>query len=96
MGNELISVIIPVYNAERYLASCLDSILSQSYRNLEVIIINDGSSDYSLRVAEGYAEKDDRVRVYSFENEGPSEARNRGLSVATGDYLTFVDSDDLL
>ena len=96
MGNELISVIIPVYNAERYLASCLDSVLSQSYRNLEVIIINDGSSDYSLKVAEGYAEKDDRIRVYSFENEGLSEARNRGLSVATGDFITFVDSDDML
>ena len=96
MESELISVIIPVYNTERYLAACLDSVLSQSYRTIEVILIDDGSTDYSLRIAEGYAEKDDRVRVYSFENEGLAETRNRGLSVATGEFVTFVDSDDML
>lgn len=96
MHNPLISVIIPVYNVERYLAICLDSVLTQSYRNLEIIVINDGSTDYSLKIAQQYAQVEDRITVYSFENGGLSEARNRGLEVATGDYVTFVDSDDLL
>ncbi|MCH5234643.1 MAG: glycosyltransferase family 2 protein [Muribaculaceae bacterium] len=96
MQEEIISVIVPVYNVEMYLSACLDSILTQSYRNLEVIIINDGSTDFSLKIAEKYSESDDRVIVYSYENAGLSEARNRGLSVATGKYVTFVDSDDLL
>lgn len=96
MEGLLISVIVPVYNVERYLAACLDSVLSQSYRNLEIIVINDGSTDFSREIAEKYSENDDRVRVYNFENEGLSEARNRGLRVATGEYITFVDSDDVL
>ena len=96
MDEELISVIVPVFNGEMYLSSCLDSILSQSYNNLEVIVINDGSTDLSLKIAETYSEKDDRVKVYTFLNEGLSEARNRGLSVATGEFITFVDSDDML
>ena len=96
MSQGLISVIVPVYNVERYLAACLDSILSQSYRNLEVIVINDGSTDFSLQIAETYAEKDDRVKIYSHNNEGLSQARNRGLEVATGEFLTFVDSDEML
>lgn len=96
MEDSLISVIIPVYNTETYLASCLDSVLTQSYRNLEVIVIDDGSSDFSLKVAEKYAEQDDRVTVYPQENAGLSVSRNRGLSVATGDLICFVDSDDLL
>lgn len=96
MENPLISIIIPVYNAERYLASCLDSILEQSYRNLEVIIINDGSLDFSLNIAEKYAEQDDRLKVYSQDNSGPSEARNYGLSVSTGNYISFVDADDMV
>lgn len=96
MEKDLISIIIPVYNTERYLAACLDSVISQSYHNLEIIVVNDGSSDYSLQIAESYAAKDDRIRLYSSDNEGPSEARNRGLNVATGDYIAFVDSDDIL
>ena len=96
MQEVLISVIVPLYNVEMYFSTCIDSILDQSYRNLEVIIINDGSTDFSLKIAQTYAEKDDRVKVYSFENEGLSEARNRGLSVATGEYITFVDADDML
>lgn len=92
----LISVIIPVFNMERYLSACLDSILSQSYKNLEIIIINDGSTDFSLKIAETYAEKEDRIKVYSYPNEGLSEARNRGLKLATGDYVAFVDADDIL
>lgn len=96
MENTLISVIVPVYNCEQYLAACLDSILTQSHHNIEVIVVNDGSTDYSLKIAETYAEKDDRITVYSFENAGLAEARNRGLNVATGEYIVFVDSDDLL
>lgn len=96
MEPDLISIIIPVFNTERYLAACLDSVLSQSYKNIEVIVINDGSTDYSLKIAEGYAEKDDRLIVYSYENEGQAAARNHGLDVATGNYICFVDSDDLL
>lgn len=96
MGNSLISVIIPVYNVESYLASCLDSVLSQSYRNLEVIVVNDGSTDFSLKIAEKYSEADDRVKVYTQENQGLSAARNKALEMSTGEYITFVDSDDLL
>ena len=96
MENDLISVIVPVFNTEIYLAPCLDSILNQSYRNLEVIVIDDGSGDYSLQIAQSYSQKDDRVHVYPYSNEGLSVARNRGLEVATGDYIIFVDSDDLL
>lgn len=96
MNNELISVIVPVFNTERYLAACLDSILAQSYQNLEIIVVNDGSTDLSLNVAESYAEKDDRIRLYNHDNEGLSEARNRGLNVSTGERVTFVDSDDIL
>lgn len=96
MNESLISVIVPVYNSEMYLAACLDSIISQTYRNLEIIVINDGSTDFSLEIAQTYADKDDRIKVFSQDNAGLSEARNRGLSVATGDLITFVDSDDLL
>ena len=96
MTDGLISVIVPVYNVERYLGACLDSILSQSYREIEVILINDGSDDLSGKIAETYAEEDQRITLYNFENEGLGEARNHGLSVATGEYVTFVDSDDIL
>lgn len=96
MEEDLISVIIPIYNTERYLAACLDSVLTQSYKNIEVILVNDGSTDFSLQIAQSYSEKDDRVTLYNHANEGPSEARNRGLEVATGNFITFVDSDDLL
>ncbi|MCH5228390.1 MAG: glycosyltransferase family 2 protein [Muribaculaceae bacterium] len=92
----LISVIVPVFNAETYLAACLDSIISQSYSYLEIIIINDGSTDFSLKIANKYADQDDRIKVFSFENEGLSQARNHGLAVSTGEYVIFVDSDDLL
>lgn len=96
MEEDLISVIVPVYNVEGYLAACLDSILNQSYRFLEIIVINDGSTDFSLKIAETYAQNDDRIKVYSYENSGLSMARNHGLDVATGNLITFVDSDDLL
>ena len=96
MEKGLISVIVPVYNEERYLASCLDSILNQSYHFLELIVINDGSKDFSAKIADTYSEHDQRVKSYTFNHEGLSEARNHGVSVATGEYITFVDSDDML
>lgn len=92
----LISIIIPVYNAEKYLKECLASVLSQTYSNLEVICVNDGSKDNSLSILEEYAIKDNRIRVFSKENEGKGAAgaRNLGLSKATGEYVMFLDSDD--
>ena len=97
MGNEkLISVIIPVYGVEKYIHQCLDSIITQSYKNLEIIVINDGTRDRSAEIAKEYARKDSRIRVYDYENAGVSVARNRGLDLAKGDYISFVDSDDWL
>ena len=94
MEEKLISVIIPVYNAAEYLPRCLDSILNNTYRNLEVLCINDGSKDNSLEVLNDYAAQDSRVKVIDQENAGVSAARNRGLDEATGEYIAFVDSDD--
>lgn len=90
----LISVIIPVYNAEGYLEQCLDSVIHQTYDNLEIICVNDGSVDGSLGILGAYARKDARVRVLDGENAGVSHARNEGLSRARGEYIMFVDSDD--
>jgi len=90
----MISVIVPVYNVEGFLARCLDSILSQTYENLEVILVDDGSTDSSGRICEEYAGKDPRVRVIHKENGGLSSARNAGLEIASGGYIAFVDSDD--
>ena len=94
MDRERISVIVPVYNVENYLARCVDSILAQTYENLEVILVNDGSKDASGRICEEYAAKDSRITVIHKENGGLSSARNAGIDAATGEYLTFVDSDD--
>lgn len=94
MNEHLISVIIPVYNTAEYLPRCLDSILNNTYRELEVICVNDGSRDNSLEVLNSYAAKDPRVKVIDQENAGVSAARNRGLDKATGEYIAFVDSDD--
>ncbi|NLL62094.1 MAG: glycosyltransferase [Candidatus Atribacteria bacterium] len=92
----LISVIVPVYNAEKYLPKCIESIQNQTYRNLEIILVNDGSTDNSLVICYQYSEKDKRVTVITQENRGVSSARNRGLDIATGDYIGFVDSDDYI
>ncbi len=88
------SVIIPVYNAEKYLAQTLDSVLSQSLRDIEVICVDDGSSDRSLEILHEYEKKDNRVIVISQENGGAGKARNTGLEVAKGEYLSFLDADD--
>lgn len=92
----LLSVIIPVYNVEPYLHRCVDSVLNQTYRNLEVILVDDGSTDGCGAICDEYAAKDSRVRVIHKDNGGQASARNVGLEQMTGEYLTFVDSDDWL
>lgn len=94
MVHNKISVIIPVYNVEKYLERCLDSVIANSYENLEIICINDGSTDNSYKILQEYAEKDARICLISKKNGGVSSARNAGLKVSTGEYITFVDSDD--
>ena len=90
----MISIIVPVYKAEKYLSRCVDSILGQTYKDLEVILVDDGSPDGSGVLCDAYAAKDSRVRVIHKENGGVSTARNVGLDAAGGDYISFVDSDD--
>lgn len=96
MDESLISVIVPVYKAERYLDECVESILGQTYRNLEVILVDDGSPDRSGALCDQWAEKDPRIRVIHRENGGAAATRNTGIDVARGDYIGFVDSDDVL
>ena len=93
---KLISVIIPVYGVENYIRQCLESVINQSYKNLEIIVINDGTKDRSAEIAKEYAGKDCRIKVYDYENGGVSAARNCGLDLAQGDYISFVDGDDWL
>ena len=92
----MITVIIPVYNVEKYVAQCLDSILGQTYTNLEIILVDDGSTDASGRICDEYANLDTRIKVIHKENGGLSSARNAALDIATGEYIAFVDSDDYL
>lgn len=93
---ELISIIVPVYNVEQYLERCIDSIIGQTYKNLEIILVDDGSTDKSGGICDGYVEKDSRVKVYHKPNGGLSSARNKGLEMAVGKYIGFVDSDDYI
>lgn len=93
-GAYLVSVIIPVYNVERYLARCIESVLVQSYADIEIILVNDGSTDGSLQICETYEKKDRRLRLINKENQGLSSARNAGLAIARGEYVVFIDSDD--
>lgn len=93
---EKVSIIIPVYNVEDYLEDCLESVCKQSYRNIEIILVDDGSTDKSGVICEDWAEKDSRIRVIHKPNGGLSSARNAGLTEATGKYISFIDSDDLI
>ena len=96
MADELISIIVPIYNVEKYLRQCLDSIQNQTYQNFECLLINDGSPDNSADICREYVEKDSRFRYFEKENGGLSDARNHGIRQSKGSYLTFVDSDDWL
>ena len=95
-SHPLISVIVPVYNCEKYLSQCIESILAQTYINLQIILIDDGSKDNSGKICDTYAEKDTRIEVIHQANSGVSVARNAGLKVVRGEYIGFVDSDDYL
>ncbi len=92
--DQKVSIIVPIYNTSKYLTKCLDSIINQSYRNLEIILIDDGSTDNSGQIADDYAHQDSRIKVIHQKNQGQSAARNRGLKLATGDFISFIDSDD--
>ena len=91
-----VSVVVPIYNAEKYLRQCLDSIISQTLREIEIICVNDGSTDNSLAIIEEYAAKDDRIKVISKPNAGYGHSMNMGLDAATGEYFGIVDSDDYI
>lgn len=95
-GSPLVTIIVPVYNAEKYLERCLNSIVNQTYRNLEILLINDGSTDSSEEICSGYAQKDKRIQLFRQENQGQAAARNTGLDHMTGDYVAFVDADDYI
>ncbi len=92
--DEKISVIVPIYNVEKYLRNCIESIINQTYLNLEIILVNDGSTDKSLSIIEEYSYKDERIKVINKANGGLSSARNAGLEIAKGTYISFIDSDD--
>lgn len=92
--NLLISVIVPIFNVEQYLPKCLNSIINQTYKNIEIILINDGSTDSSGKICDEYEKKDKRIKVIHKENGGVSEARNVGIKISKGRYITFIDADD--
>lgn len=92
----IVSVIIPVYNTEKYLRECIDSVLAQTFDDFELLLINDGSTDSSGEICDEYAKKDRRIKVFHQENKGPANARNIGILKANGSYITFVDADDYL
>lgn len=96
MYQPLISVIVPVYNVEKYLDVCIESIVTQTYQNLEIILVDDGSKDHSPEICDEWGTKDNRIKVIHKANGGASSARNMGLDVAKGDYIGFVDSDDYI
>lgn len=93
---DLISVIIPIYNKEKYLDNCLKSIINQSYKEIEIILINDGSTDSSEEICKRYKSKDNRIKLISTENRGAASARNTGIENAVGKYLSFIDADDYI
>ena len=96
MKKNLISVILPIYNVSDYLDRCMKSVINQTYKNIEIIMVDDGSTDDSALKCDEYKEKDDRIVVFHKENGGLSDARNYGIKRASGDYITCVDSDDFV
>ena len=93
---DLISVVVPIYNVENYIKKCVDSILSQTYKNLEIILVDDGSPDNCPQICDEYAQKDNRIKVIHKENGGLSDARNAGIDISKGKFITFIDSDDYI
>ena len=91
---KLVSIIIPIYKVEQYLVDCIQSVCNQTYKNIEIILVNDGSPDNCGKICDDYAKKDKRISVIHKENGGLSDARNNGINIARGDYITFIDSDD--
>lgn len=96
MDNKKITIIIPMYNTEEYIEKCIKSAINQTYKNLEIIIINDGSTDNGLQICERLKKEDNRIKIINQENRGVSDARNTGLEAATGEYIGFIDSDDFI
>lgn len=96
MNNELVSIIVPIYNAEKTLKYCIESIIGQTYSNIEIILVNDGSTDNSKMICEEYASLDKRIKLVNQENNGVSIARNKGIKNSSGRYIQFVDSDDYI
>lgn len=94
MNGPKVSIIVPVYNVDEYVGKCIDSIVNQTYKNLEILINNDGSTDNSYEICMKYAEKDNRIHLYTQDNAGAAACRNKMIEIATGDYILFVDSDD--
>lgn len=96
LNNILVTIIVPIYNADKYLAECITSILNQTHKKLEIILVNDGSTDKTKEILDFFQEKDSRIKVFHRENSGVSETRNFGIDVATGEYICFSDADDKL
>lgn len=96
MDMKKVSIVVPVYNAEKYIAECIEAIIEQSYKNIEIILINDGSSDKSGEICNRYANLDNRIQVIHNKNYGVSYSRNCGIEMATGEYILFIDSDDIV
>ena len=94
--NDIISIIIPMYNAEKFIGRLLNCLKEQTYKNLEIIIVNDGSTDNSLEIAKKYKKEDKRINIVDIENNGVGNARNVGIKGATGRYITFLDADDYI
>ena len=95
MNNIKVSIIIPVYNSEKYLRQCLDSVINQTFKDIEIIVINDGSTDNSLQIIQEYVNKYSNIKLINKQNEGCYKARNIGLETATGEYIAFLDADDI-
>ncbi len=96
INNPLISVVIPIFNGQNHMRRCVDSVINQTYKNLEIVLINDGSTDSTPAICDEYARLDSRVRVHHKENGGLSDARNVGIDISSGEYITFIDSDDFI
>ena len=96
MSNILISVIVPIYNVKDFLKKCIDSIISQTFKNIEIILVDDGSSDGSCELCDQYKKNDNRIIVIHKENEGVSKARTVGFNASSGQYIAFIDADDLI